>query len=377
MMFYDGLMEGFTDAIYGNAIKVLGGNIQVHAVGYHEKASQLPLLPLINEQKILEAAKAQPEVVEASRRINTGGLATSREGAFAVTIVGLEPELEQKTSLIAQNISAGRYLAKDDRDSVVIGQGLATAMGLSQGDSFTLVGKAGHDQMRKRTMTITGIYDLGMGEIEKRYVYITLGEAQDLYGLSGVSTEISISLKRLGDEPKVIAAMKGSLPGVEMESWETNYPDLQSAITTKSGVMNIFSVILLVIAGIGIMNLLLMAIFERRREIGVLGALGMRSGQISLLFLLEGALMGLVGAFVGIVLGLGFNFLLGPVGFDYSQFANLTDYTALINSRVYSTMGVVNLPSRLVTVLVIAILASFYPAREAANNDPAVSLHTV
>src|SRR5665811_1740353 len=63
MMFYDGLIAGFEDAIYGNAVKVLGGNIQIHAVGYQDKASQNPLLPLTNDQKIVSAAKAQPQVV--------------------------------------------------------------------------------------------------------------------------------------------------------------------------------------------------------------------------------------------------------------------------------------------------------------------------
>jgi ABC-type lipoprotein release transport system permease subunit len=141
--------------------------------------------------------------------------------------------------------------------------------------------------------------------------------------------------------------------------------------------MNIFSIILLVIAGIGIMNLLLMAIFERTREIGVLGALGLRPRQISVLFLLEGAMMGLVGAAAGVALGLAVNALIGQVGFDYSQFASMTEYTALISGRVYSTLGVDKLASRLITVIIISILASFYPAHEASLNDPAVSLHSV
>ncbi len=100
MMFYDGMIAGFEQAIYGNAIKVLGGNIQIHASGYQEKEGQNPLLPLPNDQAAINAALAQPQVVEASRRINTGGLATSREGAFAVIITGIEPEKELPVSLV-------------------------------------------------------------------------------------------------------------------------------------------------------------------------------------------------------------------------------------------------------------------------------------
>ncbi len=377
MMMYDGLVDGFQDAIYTNAIRVLGGNIQVHAEGYRAKVEQMPILPLKNEQEVLNAAKAQPQVISAVRRITTGGMATNHEGAFAVTILGIEPETETDFSLVPGRTNEGRFLKSDDRDSIVIGKGLAVAMNATIGDQITLVGKATHQQMRKRTMTITGIYDLGMRDIEKRTVYISLAEAQDLYGLTGQITEVAISIKELGKEQPVVSSIEKTVKGVEVDSWQTNYPELESALSTKSGVMNIFSIILLVIAGIGIMNLLLMAIFERTREIGVLGALGLKPGQISVLFLLEGVMMGLVGAAFGVALGLAVNVLLGKVGFDYSQFASMTDYTALISGRVYSSLGVGKLVSRLITVIIISILASFYPAHEASLNDPAVSLHTV
>lgn len=110
MMWYDGLIGGFNEAIYGNAIRVLGGNIQIHAAGYAAAVYQLPLLPLANDQALAQAAQAQPQVMAATRRINTGGMATTREGTFGVTIVGVEPEKEVPVSLRAQKVSAGRYL---------------------------------------------------------------------------------------------------------------------------------------------------------------------------------------------------------------------------------------------------------------------------
>ncbi len=86
--------------------------------------------------------------------------------------------------------------------------------------------------------------------------------------------------------------------------------------------MNIFSVIILVIAGIGILNLLLMAVYERTREIGVLGAMGLKPRQISLLFILEGTMIGLVGVGLGIVLGLAINGLLRAVGLDFTAYSS-------------------------------------------------------
>jgi putative ABC transport system permease protein len=377
MMWYDGLVGGFNEAIYGNAIRVLGGNIQIHAAGYGAEVDQLPLLPLTNDQALVQAAQAQPQVLAAARRINTGGMATTREGAFGVTVVGVEPEQELPVSLVAQEVSAGRYLATDDQDMVYIGQGLATAMGVGVGDRFTLAGRDTHQQMRSRTMTVAGIYDIGMPDIEKRSIYITLGEAQSLYGLNGQVTEIAISLKQIGEEPAVMNALRPSLAGAEITSWQTSFPELEQALATKGGVMNVFSIIMMLIVGIGILNLLLVAIYERTREIGILGALGLKPSQISILFLLEGVLMGLVGVAAGVALGLAFNGIMSQVGFDYSQFSSVTEYTALISGRVYSTWGVDKLLQRTLTVVIITMLAALYPAREAALREPAEALHYV
>ena len=184
-------------------------------------------------------------------------------------------------------------------------------------------------------------------------------------------------MKHIGEEQAVINAIKPTLPNVEMASWQTSFPELQQALNTKGRAMDIFSIILLGIVGIGILNLLLMAVHERTREIGVLGAIGLRPGQISVLFLLEGAMMGLVGLAFGVAIGILTNFLLGKVGIDYTAFASMTSYTALISGRIYSTLGMEKLVFRALLVLIISFIFSWYPAAQAANNEPARSLHYV
>ncbi len=377
MIFYDGLMNGFTDAIYGNAVKVLGGNIQVHSQGYRAEASSNPLLPLSDPQAVIKAAKANPMTLAATQRITTGGLVTSREGAFAVEITGVEPENEFKVNVIGQSVKEGRNLASDDLDSILIGKGLADAMGVNLGDRITMVGSSQHEQMRQRSMTVVGIFDLGMADIEKQSVYISLGEAQALYGVTG-STEVAVFLQHLGQENDVIKSMKSALPsGYEIESFEANYPDLASAINTKSGVMNIFSVIIIAIAGVGILNLLLMAVYERTREIGVLGAMGLKPLQISLLFVLEGIMIGLVGIAVGIVFGLVINGYLMKVGLDFGNLSSAASYMALIQSRAYPTWGIEKLFMRASTILIVSALAALIPAYEAGQREPAEALHFV
>ena len=216
-----------------------------------------------------------------------------------------------------------------------------------------------------------------MAEIEKGTLYMSLPEAQSLYLSPGQSTEVVFWLKDLGEETAVMKTLAPSMAAYEMSSWKANFPELTQTMATKGAVMDFFGVIMLAIAGIGTLNLLLMAVYERTREIGVLGALGLKPRQISQLFLLEGTLMGLIGALVGVGLGLAINATLGQVGFDFSQFADMTEFTALIDGRIYSSLSLHKVPQYIVTAMVISILASFYPAHEAGRREPAAALHYV
>jgi ABC-type lipoprotein release transport system permease subunit len=388
MMWYDGLIDGFNNAIYGNAIRVLGGNIQIHAAGYRAKVDSNPLIPLTNDAAVVQAALAHPDVISATRRIQTGGLLSNREGAFGVSIIGIDPEAEaapiqtgndagKPLSLIAQNIKEGEWLTADGGDVILIGRGMADVMDVKVGDRITMVGSDIHKQNRQRTMTVVGIYDIGIPTLERQSAYIPLAEAQALFGLDGQSTEIQVNIKRLGEEDKVVGALEPALPGYEVESWNKNYPELETAINSKGAAMTIFGIIIISIAAIGILNLLLMAVYERTREIGLLGAMGLKPREIAALFVLEGALIGIVGAAAGIVVGLIINVISAQVGLDYTSYASISDYMALINSRIYPSLGLQNLPWRAATVVIISTLAAFIPAREASHREPAEALHYV
>ena len=377
MMFYDGLLDGFNDAIAGNAVRVLGGNVQVHAAGYREKVDSNPLIPLPDDAAVVQAARAQPNVVAAARRIQTGGLISNHEGAFTMKIIGIEPDVEAPVSLIAEHIVDGRNLQSTDEDSVLIGKGLADALSIKVGDRVTMVGSDLHKQNRQRTMTVIGIYDIGIPTMEKGTAYISLSEAQNLFNLRGQATEVQITLKRVGLESAVVNALTPLLPGYEVESWAQNYPELSNAVGRKNIVMDIFSVIIVMVAGIGILNLLLMAIYERTREIGLLGAMGLKPRQIAITFILEGAMIGAVGVIAGIAIGLLTNLSLMQVGMDYSQFAGMTEYMALISGKIYPTLGVSKLFMRATIILVIAALAALIPAVIASRREPSDALHHV
>ena len=377
LVFMDGVMSGSRVAIYGNLIKVLGGNIQVHAQGYGEKAGRSPLLPIPNADQVLQAALARPEVTGASSRIQTGGFATSRDASLPVAISGIEPEKEAPLSLIADHISEGRYLTAEDQDVILIGYTLAERLNIGLNDRISLTGRAPHEQMRTRTVTVVGIYRIGSPETEKRNVYMSLAEAQSLYDLPGQVTEIVVALNSVGDEEPTVSALRSSLSGVEVDSWKDLNPALLNAYALGDKIMGIFGFIVLGIAGIGILNLMLMAVFERTREIGLLSAIGLKRRQILLLFLMEGTLIGVLGGVVGAVLGAVVVTIAGSIGFDLSMAAEASEMMGLLGTYLYPVLEAGPLVSRFITVIFISALASLYPAWQAANSQPAEALHYV
>ena len=177
MFFIDGLYNGMLQDLDINTIKLNGSNIQIYAADF-VSTSDTPLLPVPNDQAVVQTAESLPQVISASRRIETSGLASNKEGAFPVSITGIEPEVEQAVSSIAQRISAGRHLTSDDLDNVYIGKSLAEEMQIGVGDRFTLAGQSTHKQIRSRSMTVVGIYDVGLAIHRKKHgVHVAAGSS--------------------------------------------------------------------------------------------------------------------------------------------------------------------------------------------------------
>jgi ABC-type lipoprotein release transport system permease subunit len=378
LLFFDGMIKGSDQAMFGNAVRFYGGNIQIHAIGFRDKADRLPLLPLANPDAVLQAARSQPQVVAAAKRINTVGIVTSHGNAAPVQITAIEPEVEAPFSLQAENISLGRFLSSADTDSIVIGKALATLLQVSIGDNVTLLGRSRNELMRQHTMTIVGIYDLGIADAEKVLVFIPLIDGQTLYNLREQVTEVAIYLKTVGNESSVMAALKSALPDVEVDSWQTLRPELRQVLDQKFVFTSFFGIVVIFIASIGILNLMLMAVFERTREMGVLSALGMKGRQVMLLFLLEGSMIGVVGAVVGCGVGFVLLALVGSTGIDLSKFSSgLGEISVLMGSRLYPAITFVDLIGRAILVVIIAAIASIYPAWQASRKEPAEALHHV
>ena len=378
LVFMDGLYGGYDEAVFANAVRLYGGNLQIHAPGFRDRAHRMPLLPLEDPDQVAQIAMEHPEVLLASKRIRNSGMINERGETYPVTITGLQPSVEAPISLIAENIVAGRFLQDDDEDMILIGAGMAEELGVGVGDRITLVGKRKNESIRQRTMTIAGLFSLGLADAEKGLVFISLAEAGSLFNLRNQATEVAISLNTVGIEDQVIGELQPELEGYEVDSWLTLNPEFAQVMDLSVMATAFFGFIVVAMACIGILNLMMMAVFERTREMGVLAALGMKDRQVMGLFLLEGAMIGAVGAALGCTLGwlamLAFN-LSG--GYDMSSFTSAGEIYALMGDAFYATIDPVSIVQMGLLLVVMAVLASLIPAWQASRKEPAESLHHI
>lgn len=381
LIFMEAFMDGTDEAIYGNVVRLYGGNVLIHAPGYREKSTRLPLLPLSDADAVLEVVRAQPNVRAAAKRIVTGGLVSNRDSSQAVSITAIDPLIEGPVSLAAENITDGRFLLPNDRDEIVIGRALADQLNIGVGDRVSLLGRRKDESMRERSMTVAGIFDLGLGEAEKALLYMNLPAAQTLYNLRGQETEVAVFMEEIGQEEALSRTVAPLLPGYEVDTIFALRPEFAEALATDRAFGLMLGGIMLVMAGIGILNLMLMAVYERTREMGVLAALGMKGRQTMGLFLLEGGFIGLLGAVIGSFLGWLLVSVVGRNGINFSAYVeDLDDYGeiyALMGDTLYPAISTGTIVQYGVAAIIVALLASLIPAYQASRREPAESLHFV
>ena len=381
LIFMQAFMDGTDQAIYGNVVRLYGGNVLIHAPGYRAKATRLPMLPLTDSAAILAVVRTQPNVLAVSRRINTGGLVSNRDASQAVNITAIEPQLEAPVSLAAENITAGRFLTAEDGDNIVIGQALADHLNVSAGDRVSLMGRRKDQSMRQRTMTVVGIFDLGLGDAEKGLVYINLPTAQTLYNLRDQETEVAVILAEIGQEDALISSISPGLPNYEVDSLYTLRPEFADALAADRIIGLLTGGIMLLMAGIGILNLMLMTVFERTREMGILAAMGMKGRQVMGLFVLEGAFIGLVGAVIGCIISWLLVMAVGRTGIDFSSMVegieDAGEIYALMGDRLYPHISGITIVLYGLAAVGVGAAAALFPAWQAARKEVADSLHYV
>ena len=372
----------FKNLIVGQITDSMLGHLQVHQRGYVASIDNLPLnlnLKPDAAAKVEEALKAMDQVVASSPRLKFGAMFSNFTETTSIRLNGVIPERELAAMpMLASRLAQGSATAGLlERGKVLIPEVLARGMKIKVGDSVVLVATNLDGSVNGRTFTVQGV----LGDVTGpggRDGYVNIDDARDLLRLSEPEvSEIAVRLKSLARLSQASAQLERALsgmrnpqgqPAVEVHTWEGLTPFAN--IARMIDLLDLFIRIMLVgIVLISVMNVMVMAVYERIREIGTIAAIGTPPGRILGLFLAEGVLLGLIGTVVGTLLSLGIVYALNvwPVHFAFAR-QTIELAPSIAAADIFSIGGI---------VLVVAVAASLQPAWKASRMDPISALRHV
>jgi putative ABC transport system permease protein len=372
----------FKQTIVGQITDSMIGHLQVHRRGYVASIDNLPLnlnMRLAQAEKVEQALKAMGEVVAWSPRLKFGAMFSNFTETTNIRLNGAVPEREAATvPLLAERLvegSAANGLV--ERGKILVPEILAKGMKLKIGDTVVLVATNLDGSVNGKTFAVQGV----LGDVTGpggRDGYIHLDDARELLRMTEPEvSEIAIRLKNPARLAQAQTALEQALadlrnpqgmPALEVHTWEGLSPFAN--IAHMIDLLDLFIRVMLVgIVLIAVMNVMMMAVYERIREIGTIAAIGTPPRRILTLFIYEGLLLGLIGTLIGTALSLGIVSALNlwPVHIKFAR--QVFELAPAIAASDVVLIGVI--------VLVVAVLASLQPAWKAARMDPMTALRHV
>ncbi len=308
-----------------------------------------------NWQALLPMLDNRPGVAAVSAIVAGGGLALRGEATLSVALTGVDLARYDRVVRLREKVVAGT--ARLEPGEGIIGIELASDLGLRPGDRLTLLTGSVTETVR-----VTALVDLGVRELNRRTVIVPLRLAQSLLGLPGGATSLELALSDVWSAQTMAQEMRRQFP-YQIESWQETNAQLVSALNAQSVSTGLIRVIVAIVVVLGIASVLVVSVVQKRREIGILRAMGATRGQMVRVFLVQGGIVGALGSVLGLALALLMIFL-------FTRFVRGADGQPLFN---------ITLPLALaLQVALIAgvsgVLAAIAPARRAAAMDPAQAI---
>jgi ABC-type lipoprotein release transport system permease subunit len=377
MVFLGALMRGLEVGMIKNGIATLTGNIQIH----HQEYRNDPVIDhSITDTREVKAALKQtlPPGARWSFRVRVSAIASNARHSSRVTLVGIDPKHEAAVSFIGQAVTRGRYLGPRDTYGIVVGQALVDMFDTKIGHKLVLMSQASDGEIASKAFRIIGVFRAEMLATEKQFAFVTLPVAQHMLKLNEGISEISIALSNDQDTKRLATALKAKLPSdtYDIDPWWDLLPILNAYLELSDGFVFIWYVVVFISMGFGIINTMLMAVFERIREFGLFKAMGMKPGWIIREVLLESFLLLVIGMVFGNISGLITVLAFSTNGIDLSALAAGAEFAG-ISRMLYPVIYGMDIAIANLVVLVLGILVSLYPAARAARFTPVEALaHT-
>jgi putative ABC transport system permease protein len=281
------------------------GHLQVARSGFFTHGSRKPSEYVVTRPEALRArVAALPETDDVMQRLSFSGLLTNGRSDLAIVGEGLEPEREARLGTFLV-LAAGRQLTDRDRYGILLGHGVARALRLAPGDSVSLVVNTAEGAMNTLEFEVVGVFRTFSKDYDARAVKIPLAAAQELLDTKGANVVVA-SLKRTDDTERVARALAESLAAerLEVRRWDELNDFYAKAVDLYDRQFGVLQLIILGMVLLSVTNTVNMTVFERAGEFGTMRALGNRNADVFALIMTESALLGVVGATLGVVVGI-------------------------------------------------------------------------
>jgi ABC-type lipoprotein release transport system permease subunit len=370
LMLMASVITGEMGSAIESAIQLQSGHIQIRAKTYDENKSSLKWEDLVeNPEQIASQVAALNQVKAATPRLFASGFLSTGNESAGVRIYGIDPA-SPANDPYRNGLIGGSFLTADDREGLLIGKPAADKLHLQVGDKVSLSVNTSNGDIQEQTFTVRGIYTTDTYGFDTSVIFLPLAKAQAITQTDNHASTIFVLLKDTSFTASVVNALK--VPSnLEVVTWE----DLNSLIVEFENLANsyigFFYMIILAITASVIINTLIMSVYERTREIGILAAVGMRGGRILGLFLAESFLLAVGGVLMGVVLGWFGVYLFNINGFFIGNMG-LTGF--VISDTLRAKLTLDNTINLSIMTFVVTLLSGLYPAVMASRMEPVEAL---
>lgn len=376
-------MLTYSDGIFAQMFDVLVsqklGHVQVHHPDYPKKRILHDAIP--DGEALLVQLEGLPHVRAATGRLNSFGLLASKETSVGGQLLGVVPAREDAVSGLAEDVFAGEYRLGENR--ALVGKGLAEKLKIGVGDELVVIVQAADGSMGNELLTVSGLYKTGSTSLDRSGAVVDLADLQRLVAMEGRLHEVLL----LADDALLsdaIAADAKALPAAApllVRTWAESDPETAQMMAMQDTGAFIMLFFVFALASFGVLNTMLMSVFERTRELGVLRAVGLTPGQLMVMVILESCFLGGLAVVAGGVLGGILDWMAVVYGIDMSMGnADVKGFEwegVTFDPVVKGVVRPQGIVFTLVTVFVVSLLASLWPAWRAARLRPVDAMREV
>ncbi len=371
-------MFAFTDGMFRTMSAVLVdqqlGHVQVHHPDYPGKRAMHDTIGAV-DKRLAALDGLDPRAMTV--RLNGFGLLGGDEKTEGGQLIGILPDREAGFSRMAEKIVDGRYLSADRANEAIIGHTLATKLDLAPGGELLVVTQAADGSLGNALLSVVGTFRSGDSMLDRAGAYAHLADLQDLLVLDDQAHVVMLLAEDPDDADPLRDEAGAALDAGDsllVQTWQEASPQTAEMMAMSDIQMGISIFIVLSLAALGVLNTMLMAVFERTRELGVMKAVGMRPRQIVTMVVIESVLLGALACVAGLVLG-GIDYWLVVYGIDFSVDGKPLEFMGIaFDAVVRGAFDPSRVPVVLVLVFFVSVVASLWPAWRASRLRPVAAV---